>query len=108
MQRAILIFEILHPGCIGIFCFNQSTNHNIMTEDALIVTRMNLRPGGTQPKMHNGWYINEREDKCIQLMIFPNDYPIEKLREQSKEIKKVLEERNLWPKERINLTCKKY
>ncbi len=40
-------------------------------------------------------------------MIFPNDYPIEKLREQPKGIKKVLEERNLWPKERINLTCKK-
>ena len=60
-----------------------------------------------QPKMRNGWYINERGDKCIQPMIFPNDYPVEKLRGQPKGIKKVLEERNLWPKERINLTCKK-
>ena len=57
--------------------------------------------------MRNRWYINECEDKCIQSMIFLNDYPIEKLREQPKGIKKVLEERNFWPKERINLTCKK-
>jgi len=54
VQRAIPIFEILHPGCIGIFCFDQSTNHNAMAEDALIVIRMNLGPRGTQPKMHNG------------------------------------------------------
>ncbi len=92
MQRAISIFEILHPRCIGIFYFDQSTNHNAIAEDALIVTRINLGPGGTQPKMRNGWYINERGDKCIQSMIFPNDYPIEKLREQLKMIKKVLEE----------------
>ena len=57
--------------------------------------------------MRNRWYINECEDKCIQSMIFPNDYPIEKLREQLKGIKKVFEEHNFWPKERINLTCKK-
>ena len=44
MNRAIPIFEILHPGCIGVFCFDQSTNHNAMAEDALVVTRMNLGP----------------------------------------------------------------
>jgi len=92
MQRAIPIFEILHLRCIGVFCFDQLTNHNTMAENALIVTRMNLEPEGMQPKMRNGWYINKREDKCIQSMIFPNDYPIEKLREQLKMIKKVLEE----------------
>ncbi len=40
-------------------------------------------------------------------MIFPNDHLIENLRGKSKKIKKVLEKRNLWSKERINLVCKK-
>jgi hypothetical protein len=77
-----------------------------MAEDALIATRMNLGPGGTQPKMRDGWYTNENGEKCIQSMTFPDDYPVQKLRGQPKGIKKVLEERNLWPKKKINLMCK--
>ena len=46
MHQAISIFEILHPGCIGIFCFDQSTNHNAMAGDALVATKMNLDLGG--------------------------------------------------------------
>src|SRR6266498_4034874 len=107
VHKAVPIFEILHPGCIAIFCFDQSTNHNAMAEDALIATRMNLGSGGVQPKMRDGWYINEREEKCIQSMTFPDNHPVEKLRGQPKGIKKVLEERNLWPKKKINLVCKK-
>ncbi|CAG8675614.1 7579_t:CDS:2, partial [Paraglomus brasilianum] len=53
MNRAIPIFEIIHPGCIGVFCFDQSTNHNAMAEDALVVTRMNLGPGKKQAKLHD-------------------------------------------------------
>ena len=78
-----------------------------MAEDGLIATKMNLGPGGKQPKMRDGWYINEYGDKCKQSMVFPNDHPVESLRGKPKGIKKVLEERNLWPKERINLVCKK-
>ena len=70
MHQAIPIFEILHPGCVGVFCFDQSTNHNAMAADALIATRMNLSPGGTQPKMRDSWYINENGEKCIQSMLF--------------------------------------
>jgi len=40
-------------------------------------------------------------------MIFPNDHLVKNLRGKLKKIKKVLEERNLWPKEKINLVCKK-
>lgn len=53
MHQAIPIFEILHPDCVGVFCFDQSTNHNAMA-DALITTRMNLSSRGAQPKMHDG------------------------------------------------------
>jgi hypothetical protein len=65
VHQAILIFEILHPGCVAVFCFDQSTNHNAMAADALIATRMNLSFGGAQPKMRDGWYINENEEKIM-------------------------------------------
>src|SRR5947209_5345460 len=106
VNRAIPIFEVLHPGCVGVFCFDQSTNHNAMAEDALIATRMNLSSGGGQPKMRNGWYMDEREEVCIQSMVFPIDHPVAKLREQPKGIKQVLGERNLWPAKGVHLTCK--
>ena len=54
IYKAIPIFEILHPGCIAVFCFDQSTNYNAMAQNALIVTRMNLGPKGAQPKMCDG------------------------------------------------------
>ncbi|RIA99523.1 hypothetical protein C1645_684789 [Glomus cerebriforme] len=54
MHQAISIFEILHPGCTGVFCFDQSTNHNAIAGDALVATKMNLSPRGKQPKMCDG------------------------------------------------------
>jgi hypothetical protein len=107
IHQAILIFEVLHPGCVAIFCFDQSTNHNAIAEDALIATRMNLGSGGVQPKMRDSWYTNEHEKKHIQSMTFPDNHSVERLRGQPKGIKKILEERNLWPKNKINLVCKK-
>ncbi|CAB4417942.1 unnamed protein product [Rhizophagus irregularis] len=73
VHQAIPIFEILHPGCIGVFCFDQSTNHNAMAGDALVATKMNLSPRGKQPKMRDGWYIKDGE-KCVQSMTFPNNH----------------------------------
>ena len=80
IHKAILIFEILHPRCIAVFCFDQSTNYNVMIQNALIATRMNLGPEGAQLKMRDSWYINEHGKKCIQSMMFPDDYPVQKLR----------------------------
>ncbi|PKY59893.1 hypothetical protein RhiirA4_281522, partial [Rhizophagus irregularis] len=42
VHQAIPIFELLHSGCIGVFCFDQSINHNAMAADALIASKMNL------------------------------------------------------------------
>jgi hypothetical protein len=102
VYQAIPIFEILHPGCVAIFCFEQSTNHNAMAADALIATRMNLSSGGAQPKMRDGWYINEDGNKIMQSMVFPDNH---KLKGKPKGIKQVLTERNLWPVNGIRLTC---
>ncbi|UZO09798.1 uncharacterized protein OCT59_030011 [Rhizophagus irregularis] len=51
--KAILIFEILYPNCIGVFAFDNSSNHAIFAKDALVSKRMNLNSGGLQPKMHD-------------------------------------------------------
>jgi len=79
-----------------------------MAADAQIVTKMNLSPGGAQSKMHDGWYVDENGERHVQLMIFPDDYLIEKLRGQPKGIKQILMERNLWPSKKPRLVCKKY
>ncbi len=102
MHQAIPIFEILHPGCIGVFCFDQSTNHNAMAAGALIAMRMNLSPGGAQPKMRDGWYINEKGEKLIHSMVFLDNH---KLKEKPKGIKQVLTKRNLWSEKSIRLMC---
>ena len=100
MHQAIPIFEILHPGCVGVFCFDQSTNHNAMAADALIATRINLSPEGAQPKMRDGWYINENGEKLVHLMVFPDNH---KLKGKPKGIKQVLIECNFWPEKGIRL-----
>ncbi|CAB4490124.1 unnamed protein product [Rhizophagus irregularis] len=92
MHQAIPIFEILHPSCVGLFCFDQSTNYNAMAAkdaaDALIAVRMNLSSRGAQSKMRDGWYINENEEKLVHSMVFPDNH---KLKEKLKGIKQVPE-----------------
>ena len=73
-----------------------------MAADALIAMRMNLSPGGAQPKMRDSWYINEKGEKLIHSMVFPDNH---KLKGKPKGIKQVLTERNLWPEKGIRLMC---
>ena len=73
-----------------------------MANDALIATKMNLNSGGAQPKMRNGWYINERGEKCVQSIIFPDNH---QQKGKPKGIKQMLKKRNLWPMKEIRLMC---
>ncbi|CAI2193677.1 5333_t:CDS:1, partial [Funneliformis geosporum] len=48
-EKAIPIFEELHPDDISVFAFDNATSHVAYAEDAedaLITSRMNLKPGG--------------------------------------------------------------
>ena len=51
--KAIPIFEILFPNCIGLFAFDNSSNHATFKSDALVASKMNLKSGGKQPKMRD-------------------------------------------------------
>ncbi|OAD66775.1 hypothetical protein PHYBLDRAFT_70237 [Phycomyces blakesleeanus NRRL 1555(-)] len=43
-NHAIPLFESLHKGCTGVFIFDQSSNHKAYATDALVATRMVLKP----------------------------------------------------------------
>ena len=46
INYAISIFEAKYPNYIGIFAFDNSTNHEIMPKDALNVNNMNVNSEG--------------------------------------------------------------
>ncbi|KAF8589283.1 hypothetical protein K439DRAFT_1645154 [Ramaria rubella] len=62
IEVAIDIFNILHPTDIDVFFFDCSSAHESFAADALSVQRMNVKPGGNQPQMHD--------------TIIPHDCPI--------------------------------
>ena len=40
---AIELFELIHPNCVGVFLFDNSSNHSAFAEDALVASRMTLK-----------------------------------------------------------------
>ena len=72
----------MYPDNIGIFAFDNATSHAAYAEDALIASRMNLKPGG-KGKFKDGLMPNG----SIQSMHLSDECP--------KGIKLVLEEHGL-------------
>jgi hypothetical protein len=91
--KAIPIFEALFPNCIALFAFDNSSNHAAFKSDALVASRMNLKPGRKQPKMRNTVFSPNNQH---QSMVNENGEP--------KGMKQVLIERGLW-KDGLNADC---
>ena len=72
---------------------NNSQGHSAYLEDALLVSWMNVSPGGKQACMHNGWFIQDGQ-KILRPMIFPLDHPTNNM-DQPKGIKIVLAEHRI-------------
>ena len=66
LKQAIKIFEITHPGCIGVFLFDNSTGHNAYAADALIAHKMGSLPGGKQPKMRETIFDGHRQSLVFE------------------------------------------
>jgi hypothetical protein len=71
----IPIFEATHKDeqgrpLVGVFLFDNSKCHGIMAPDALVANLMNVNPGGAQPKMRDGWYVNAAGERVAQNMCF--------------------------------------
>ena len=41
------------------FLIDNSQGHSAYSEDALLTSRMNFRPGGSQAHMRDGWYMRD-------------------------------------------------
>jgi hypothetical protein len=53
-ERVILRFERQFPGCTTIFAFDNSSNHHVFADDALLVSKINLKLGGNQSILLDG------------------------------------------------------
>jgi hypothetical protein len=72
--------------------------------DALLVSRMNLNPGGKQALMRDGWWMDGNVRR-VQKMVFPANHPEHP--GQPKGMKVVLQECGLWPQSKLVKECKK-
>ncbi|KAF0358026.1 hypothetical protein F8M41_014500 [Gigaspora margarita] len=85
-KKAILIFERMHSGVIGIWAFDNSTIHTALALDALNVKKMNMHSGRAQLKMRTTkWNGHDQE------MVYPlNHSSNKKTTRSTKRYKKKL------------------
>ena len=77
--------------------------HSAYSVDTLLMSWMNMRPGGKQAKMWDEWYIMHGE-RITQEMCFHADHP--EFSGQPKRMHQVLVEQGLW-KNGLVMQCKK-
>ena len=65
----------MHPNCIALFAFDNSTNHQAKAQDALIINKLKLTDGfpkkgnNTQTEiLRDGWYYNRQGERIVQQM----------------------------------------
>lgn len=93
-EKIIPAFEAAHgAGYQALFLIDNSQGHSAYSEDALVVNRMNVNPGGKQARMHDTWFICENA-QITQVMCFTADHPTHP--GEPKGIKAVLTERGLF------------
>jgi hypothetical protein len=97
------LFEIAYPGDIACLVFDCSANHEAFAKDALIVSRMNVNPGGKQSLMRDTTFVDasqrhlpvEEQIQVHQTMVFPSNHP--NFPSMAKGMVVVLQERGLLP-----------
>ncbi|KZT03874.1 uncharacterized protein LAESUDRAFT_738041 [Laetiporus sulphureus 93-53] len=74
-EKIISAFERKHgPGFQACIFVDHSQGHSAYAEDALLVSRMNMWPGGKQAHMQDGWFIRNGQ-RFTQPMNFSPDHP---------------------------------
>jgi hypothetical protein len=73
-EKIIPAFEAAHgAGYQALFLIDNSQGHSAYSEDALLVSRMNVNPGGKQARMRDGWFLCNGQ-RVDQPMIYPTDH----------------------------------
>lgn len=102
VSKALPVAEALYPGYSLFFLFDNATSHSVYAKDALQAWEMNKGIGGKQVPLCNGWF-DQNGTQIDQSMSFQE----ENSWWTQKGIQKVLEKRNLWPTQGLNLECPK-
>jgi hypothetical protein len=91
LRKCIEIRKKLFPWARVIWRFDHSSNHTAKAEDALNASRMNIGPGGKQPKMRDT-VVQDEESKLFQQVqsMIHNGGPLDG---QAKGLKTVMDER---------------
>lgn len=91
-EKALPIFAALHPNDVGIFVFDQSSNHNAYRLNALVTSRMTLNSKEEKTyKFKDGWFIKDHH-RIIQSM-----FEIKNGQPWFKGIKKVSAHKDIQP-----------
>ena len=75
LEVAVKLCEYKYPKADGWSCiwvFDRSSCHTAMAEDALDVSRMNVRPGGKQPRMHDTEWAGTPQ-KCASILVYQRE-----------------------------------
>ncbi|KAH9913281.1 uncharacterized protein B0H18DRAFT_888533, partial [Fomitopsis serialis] len=73
-EKIIPVFERVHgPGYQALIMVDNSQGHSAYAEDALLVSRMNLKPGGKQARLRDGWFMRDGQ-RVPQQMNFPANH----------------------------------
>lgn len=83
---------------------DNSQGHAAYSVDALLVSRMNMKPGGKQALMRDGWFM-QNGARVAQTMIFPTDHPDPAVAGLPKGMKQVLTERG-FNTTKLRMACK--
>lgn len=68
LEEVIVLFNIIHQETVAIFCFDQSSYHKALAEDALVANRINMLPHVVTEgdiKFCNGYYQRECADGTL-------------------------------------------
>ena len=87
VEKAIPVFERMHPGAIAVFAFDNSSSHGAFAHDALNARAMNVGSGGKQPKMRNTIFNGQ-----VQQMVFSDNCPNQNLCGKPKDMRVILQE----------------
>jgi hypothetical protein len=103
-EKIIPAFEAAHGASYqALFLIDNSQGHSAYGEDTLLISHMNIKPGGKQAHMCNGWYIHNGV-RVFQPMVYPGNHPDHP--DTPKGIKAVLIECGLW-QQQLQGKCKK-
>ena len=93
-EKIIPTFEEAHgAGYQAFFLIDNSQGHSAYSEDTLVMSRMNVNPGGKQACMHDTWFFQNGQ-KVTQATVYPANHP--EYPNEPKGIKAVLTERGLY------------